>query len=170
MTFDPRLICSALEEEGVRYVLIGGFAATIHGSPLPTSDVDIVPARDEENLERLARALVRLHAQPRTETGPVDVRIDAGFLRAMPFMLNLATDDGDVDLTFSPAGKLDGFEGWDEGAVNVEIGPGLVVRIAALDDIIDSKRAAGRSKDKHALPYLESLRDEIVSQREDRDA
>ena len=107
MTFDPRLICSALDGEHVRYVLIGGFAAAIHGSPLPTSDVDIVPARDGDNLERLARALNRLNARLRTEAGPVDVRI------------------------------------------------------AALDDIIDSKRAAARAKDEHALPYLESLRDEV---------
>lgn len=161
MTFDPRLICSALDAEGVRFVLVGGFAAAIHGSPLPTSDVDIVPARDDENLERLARALNRLHARLRTEAGPVDVRIDGGFLRAMPFMLNLVTDYGDVDLTFSPAGGLDGFEEWDSGAVDAEIAPALVVRIAALDDIINSKRAAGRAKDEHALPYLESLRDEI---------
>ncbi len=170
MTFDPRLICSALEDEGVRFVLIGGFAATIHGSPLPTSDVDIVPARDDENLERLARALVRMNARLRTEAGPVEVRIDAGFLRAMPFILNLVTDHGDIDLTFSPAGRLDGFDGWDRGALDVEIGPGLVVRIAALDDIIDSKRAAGRPKDELALPYLESLRDEIVRQPKDPDA
>lgn len=55
MTFDPQVVCTVLEEEGVRFVLIGGFAATIHGSPLPTSDVDIVPARDDDNLERVAR-------------------------------------------------------------------------------------------------------------------
>jgi hypothetical protein len=167
VSFDPRLVCATLEGEGVRFVFIGGFAATIHGSPLPTSDVDIVPARDDENLERLARALTRLHARLRTEAGPVDVQIDTGFLRAMPFVLNLVTDHGDVDLTFTPAGRLDGFDGWNEGAVDVEIGTGLVVRIASLDDIIDSKRAAARPKDQHALPYLESLRDEIASQRED---
>jgi hypothetical protein len=167
MNFDPRLICSALDAEQVRYVLIGGFAAAIHGSPLPTSDVDIVPARDVENLERLARALNRLHARLRTEAGPVETRIDAGFLRAMPFMLNLVTDHGDVDLTFAPAGGLDGFEGWDERAIDVEIAPTLVVRIAGLDDIIDSKRAAGRAKDERALPYLESLRDEIRRENND---
>ena len=61
MRFDPRPICAILNEEGVRYVLIGGFAAAIHGSPLPTSDVDIVPSREHDNLERLARALNRLH-------------------------------------------------------------------------------------------------------------
>jgi len=99
MNFDPRRICAALTDAGVRFVVIGGFAAAIHGSPLPTTDVDIVPARDDENLERLARALRNLHARLRTETGPVETRIDAAFLRAMPFMPNLATDGGDVDLT-----------------------------------------------------------------------
>ena len=167
MTYDPRLICSAFDAEGVRFVVIGGFAAAIHGSPLPTSDVDIVPARDDENLERLARALHRLHARLRTEAGPVDVRIDRGFLRAMPFMLNLVTDHGDVDLTFSPAGGLEGFDGWDGGAVDTEIAPGLVVRLGSLDDIIDSKRAADRAKDRAALPYLESLRDEIQARHHD---
>ena len=82
-------------------------------------------------------------------------------------MLNLTTDFGDVDLTFTPAGGLDGFDGWNARAVDTEIAPALVVRIAALDDIIDSKRAAGRAKDEHALPYLESLRDEVLGRHND---
>lgn len=87
----------------------------------------------------------------------------------MPFMLNLVTDHGDVDLTFSPSGPLDGFGAWNADAIQVEIAPSLVVRIAALDAIIDSKRAAGRAKDLHALPYLESLRDEITRSRDQTD-
>jgi hypothetical protein len=59
---------------------------------------------------------------------------------------------------------LDGFDGWDARAVDVEIAPALVVRVAALDDIIDSKRRAFQGR-AHALAYLESLRDEIEHER-----
>jgi len=160
-TFDPRPICRALNDHGVRYVVVGGFAAVLHGSPLPTADVDVVPSRDAENLERLGRALRALGAKLRTSDGPVDVPIDAGFLKAMPFMLNLTTDHGDLDLTFEPAGPRRGFDGWDADAADVSIAEGLVVRVASLDAVIDSKRAAARLKDERALPYLESLRDEL---------
>jgi hypothetical protein len=50
---------------------------------------------------------------------------------------------------------------WDRDAESIELAPGLVVRIATLDAVIDSKRAANRPKDERALPYLESLRDEV---------
>jgi hypothetical protein len=116
----------------------------------------------------LARALNRLHARLRTDRGPVDVHIDADFLKVMPFMLNLVTDDGDVDLTFRPAGPLDEYRGLALRAIEVEIAPDLKVHIAALDDIIDSKRAAGRVKDLNALPYLESLRDEIATRHHEK--
>lgn len=161
MAFDPRPICEALNDEGVRYVVIGGLAATIHGSPLPTSDVDVIPDHEPENLDRLARALVRIGAKLRTSAGPVATRIDGPFLSAMPLMLNLTTDHGDVDLTFQPAGPRQDFEAWNADAVEVSIGPLLSVRVASLDAVIDSKRAAGRPKDLAALPYLESLADEL---------
>ncbi len=92
---------------------------------------------------------------------PVPAPIDGRFLANMPIMLNLVTDLGDVDLTFSPSGGLGGFVEWSAQAIVVEIADGLSVRIASLDDIIDSKRAANRAKDQMALPYLESLRDEL---------
>lgn len=161
MTFDPISICRTLDEEGVKFVVLGGFAAVIHGSPLPTEDIDVSPARDDANLERLARALKRLNAAIRTSDGPVPTRIDAGFIKNMPNMLNLVTDMGELDLVFNPAGNLKSYDQWNERAEFAELEPGLVIAIASLDDIIASKTAANRIKDQRSLPYLESLRDEI---------
>lgn len=161
MTFDPVAICAVLEEEGVRYVVLGGFAAVVHGSPLPTEDIDIIPERNLENLERLARALDRLGAMIRTGGEPVATRIDARFLMNMPRMLSLITDFGTLDLTFAPAGALTTFEQWNERALSAQLGEGIVISVAALDDVIASKLAANRPKDHRALPYLEALRDEL---------
>lgn len=166
MKFDPVGICRILTEEKVRFVVLGGFAAVVHGSPVPTEDIDVLPSRDRENLERLARALKRLNAAIRTSDGPVRTKLDAGFIANMPNMLNLVTDLGDVDLEFSPAGGLVGYEGWSVRAEFAELEPGVVISVAALDDIIESKTAANRLKDQKALPYLESLRDELRRQSE----
>ena len=76
-------------------------------------------------------------------------------------MLNLVTDFGDLDLTFTPAGRAGDYKGWKSSATSELIVEGLVVSVASLDDIIDSKRIANREKDQVALPYLESLRDEL---------
>jgi len=137
------------------------FAAVVHGSPVPTEDIDVIPSREVENLERLAGALQEMNAAIRTSDGPVQTRIDAGFIASMPNMLNLVTDYGDMDVVFNPAGQLSDFEQWSQRAENAQLEPGLVVAVATLDDIIASKAAANRLKDQRALPYLESLRDEL---------
>lgn len=157
--FDPVRICAILNEEGVDYVVVGGFAAVVRGSSLPTRDIDIVPSRSAENLDRLGRALRRMGAQIRTDGDPVPAPLDGPFLANMPLMLNLVTDFGEMDLTFAPAGRAGGYDGWRRGATTEEVSDGLSVVVASLDDVIDSKRAANRPKDQMALPYLESLRD-----------
>jgi hypothetical protein len=159
--FDPVGICTILNEEGVEYVVIGGFAAVVRGSPLPTRDIDIVPSRASVNLDRLGRALRRMGAQIRTDGDPVPAALDGPFLANMPIMLNLVTDLGEMDLTFVPAGRAGGYDGWRLGATEEEVSDGVTVVVASLDDVIDSKRVANRPKDQMALPYLESLRDEI---------
>jgi hypothetical protein len=161
MSFDPVEICAVLSEEGVEFVVLGGFAAIIHGSPLPTEDIDVIPARSEANLERLATALERLDAKIRTIDEPIETRIDAAFILNMPHMLNLVTRFGDVDLVFTPAGALKNYEQWLERSHKAKLREGLVVAVADLDDIIASKTAANRPKDQRSLPYLESLRDQL---------
>ncbi len=52
-----------LVQEGVDFLVIGGVAVGFHGYVRATKDVDVVPAPDPENLERLARVLRRLGAE-----------------------------------------------------------------------------------------------------------
>jgi hypothetical protein len=90
--FDPIRICEVLNDEGVDYVIVGGFASVAHGSSLPTQDIDVVPSRRSDNLGRFARALRRMNAMLRTSHEPVPVPIDPQFLADMPLILNLVTE------------------------------------------------------------------------------
>jgi len=159
--FDPERVLEVLQRHDVEYVLIGGLAAVAHGSPLPTTDVDVTPDRRRENLDRLAGALRELEARIRT-TDPDGVvfPVDGAFLAAQPRMLNLTTAAGDVDLTFVPAGFEGGFDDLCVESDPVELVDGVIVRVATLRAIIRSKEAADREKDRRALPYLRALLDE----------
>jgi hypothetical protein len=162
--FDPFEMCRILNEEKVEYVVLGGFAAVLRGSPVTTRDLDVIPDRNPENLDRLGRALNRMNAKIRVVGEPVATKIDGPFIANMPHMLNLVSDFGDIDLTFTPAGSTGEFSGWKLNATSELIAEGLIVSVASLDDIIDSKKTANRAKDHLSLPYLESLRDELRRQ------
>jgi hypothetical protein len=153
-------IFACLDRHGVRYVLIGGLAAVLHGSPLTTADADICPANEPGDLERLAAALEELDAKIRTPDRPEGVAFphDGGFLRNLQ-ILNLTTRFGDLDLSFRPAGT-EGFSELKPRAVPMRIRD-LEVAVAALEDVIRSKEAANRPKDQRSLPVLRQLLDEI---------
>ena len=68
--FDPERIFEALADSHVRFVLIGGMAAILHGDAGVTMDIDISPANDTENLDRLAEALRGLRARIRAQGAP----------------------------------------------------------------------------------------------------
>jgi len=157
--FDPVEILRSLERHGVRFVVIGGLAAVIHGSPYVTTDVDITPQRDPRNLERLATVLDDLDARIRTESVPEGLPFDrsAAFL-ANVSMLNLTTRAGDLDISLVPAGTR-GYEDLRRNAVIVELG-GVRTSFASLQDVVRSKEAAGRAKDLLALPTLRRIMEE----------
>jgi hypothetical protein len=157
--FRPEEIFRLLELNQVDYILIGGVAATLHGSNLRTGDVDICPNRSAANLERLADALNAMHARVRASDAPDGVRLpcDATLL-ARAETWNLVTDFGDFDVSFRPAGTA-GFEDLLRHRVVFDLS-GVRVPTASLDDVIRSKEAAGRRKDLEQLPTLRLLRDE----------
>jgi len=156
---------AALQNRKVRFVVVGGIAAIAQGSPLPTEDVDITPERSTDNVEALAAALVDLDAKLRTAEGPVEFPIDARMI-AGNALWNLTTSVGDLDLCFEPAGTR-GYDDLRRHALELDLGSGAPVLIASLADVIRSKEAAGRAKDRAQLPALrETL--EAIRAREGR--
>ena len=153
--FDPEAILRVLNEHKVAYVVIGGVAAYLQGSPIPTVDIDITPRVDEDNLGRLSAALEELKAAVRVEGAkPVPFAHDAASLAAVATW-NLTTRYGDLDIATTPAGTR-GYDDLRRDAVEIELG-GLRVLIASLADLVRSKDAAGRDKDRRALPVLREL-------------
>ena len=157
-------ILRVLKEHEVRFIVIGAIAAVAQGYPLTTQDIDITPARDPDNLERLAVALRELRARLRTpdKDEGVELPIDAQMLGNAD-MWTLRTPFGDLDLSYVPSGTQ-GYDDLRRGA-RTETIEGVEVAISSLVDIIRSKEAAGRVKDQAQLPALRRTL-ELVRQRE----
>ena len=147
-----------LSKQGVRFVVVGGFAGRIWGSPTVTNDVDICYARDRANLERLAAALSSLHARLRGAPEAVPFRLDSRTLEAGDHF-TFVTDAGNLDCLGIPAGSS-GYDDLTSTAKEFDLGK-LKVKVAALEDLIRMKRAAGRPKDRIEVEVLKALQEEI---------
>jgi hypothetical protein len=161
--FDPLLIFRTLVKHRVRFVVIGGFAASLRGSPVVTGDLDICYARDEENFEALASALRELEGRLRGPGVPEDLpfQLDAKTIE-MGDHFTFWTRGGKFDCMGTPGGSS-GFNDLDAGASAMDV-DGLTVRIASLDDLIRMKQASVRAKDRQHEEWLRALRDEIERQ------
>ena len=162
--FDPVAMLRLLHAHRVQFLVVGGIAARLRGAPILTQDVDITPAPDQANLERLAGALKGLDARLRTATEPDGVPFPfAPGLLENATVWTLTTKHGDLDLVVSPAGT-DGYRDLirDADELNVATEPDLLVQVASLADVIRSKEAAGREKDRAALPLLRRTLEETA--------
>jgi hypothetical protein len=166
----PQAILRVLERHRVAYLVIGGIGARLWGSPRNTDDLDICAAQSGANKKRLAAALGELGARFRPPGLEQGYAPPGGWdERSFEAMVNIAftTDLGWLDIWFIP----DGTEGYDDlvrAASRVDLGEGITVAVADLQDIIRSKIAAGRNKDLAALDHLRELerrRDELGEQR-----
>lgn len=146
-----------LHDGRVECIVIGGLAATIHGSARLTQDVDVCYARSLDNLERLVRALKPLRPYPR------------GAPAGLPFEWSVATLKAGLNFTLSTsAGSLDLLGEVSGGGDHAALLPHTVVaklfgndiKCLDLDWLIRTKRAAGRPRDLEAIAELEALREE----------
>jgi hypothetical protein len=156
--FDPQLALLTLLEHGVRFVVIGGVAGALWGSPSVTYDLDVCYAREVANLERLAGALRALHARLRGAPRRVRFLLDAKTLQAGDHF-TFVTDAGNLDCLGAPSGSA-GFDKLALTAVPMELA-GRRVLVTSIDDLVRMKRAVGRPKDLIEIEILTALQDEL---------
>ena len=157
MSVDFEGLFDALREGGVNFVIVGGTAAVLHGAPLTTEDVDIVHERTPENVDRLLAVLATLDGRIRDLSGRV-ILPNAAILSGRG-QVQMTTRLGPIDVLC----ELHDGRGYNELlAHSVAFGDaGLDVRVLDLETLIAVKRAAGRAKDRLALPVLIALQKKI---------
>lgn len=143
---DPRQIVDALTEQRVDFLIVGGLAVIAHGHVRLTQDVDILPAPDAANMDRLAAALRELEA---VAIGARGERIELDFSHPESLSVGdyfLETKHGAIDLVNGPLPDPLRYRRLETAAVEAAIG-GDRVKVISKDDLIDMKREAGRPKD-----------------------
>jgi len=138
----------------IQCVLVGGVAATVHGSSIPTQDLDICYSRDSTNVTKVIQALRSVNAILRGAPKNIPFILDEETLqRGLNFTFD--TDVGKLDLLGEVRGVgiyVDCVENADEAELF-----GYRHRVLSLEKLIDAKRTAGRPKDLIALPELEAI-------------
>lgn len=141
----------ALAEHGVDYLVIGGVAAQVHGRRRTTKDLDVTPAPDPENLERLAGALVALDAHP-VELGSGAPAPTAEQLNLAPIVPPLSTRHGELHILNEVPGAT-AYAGMRARALTTAV-DGIPVHIVSVDDLVRMKQTTGRQGDIEDIEAL----------------
>lgn len=161
MTDFGRLL-EVLSTAGVEFIIVGGFAGTLHGSGIPTRDLDIVYARDPANIGRLVAALAPHAPYLRGAPPGLPFEWSAATIRA-GLNFTLISELGAIDLL----GEITGGGGY--AALFPHAEPvtifGRPCLCLGLRKLIEVKRAAGRPRDIQAVAELEALLEERESGR-----
>ncbi len=144
-------VAKAFNKAGVDYLFIGKSAAILLGYPGTTQDVDVFPDKSAENGRRMFKALLELGFN-------LDDNTQAEIIRGKDFV-QLKDGPFDLDLIFAPDG-IESFAAAKSRFIQEDIFP-----VANLRDIIASKKASGRMKDRLDLHLLELFRLEYESRR-----
>jgi predicted nucleotidyltransferase len=151
---DVEAILERLTARGVDFVVIGGIAAVLLGSPRLTQDLDICFATDAGNLEALGNALLDLEARLWDVADEVPFVPDAATLRRVA-LLTLGTKAGKLDVMSRPSGAAP-YAALRSRAERLSVGK-FSVLVASLEDLIEMKRKAGRPKDVADVVELEAI-------------
>jgi hypothetical protein len=155
---DFERLIGVLVDGKVDFVIVGGVAATLHGSARLTTDLDVVYSRSRENIKKLVSALSTMTPYLRGAPPGLPFRLDAETVRA-GLNFTLTTDAGPLDLLGEIAGGFN-YEALRKRSIVVEL-YGRRCRVIDLDALIEAKVAAGRPKDLEVVAELETIREEL---------
>ncbi len=154
---DFRALLETLVNAGVEFIVVGGAAATAHGSVRLTADLDIVYGRSPDNIKRLASALAPFAPYLRGAPAGLPFQWDERTI-ARGLNFTLTTSLGDIDVL----GEITGGGGYQDLLPHsIALDPfGILCRCLTLEQLISVKRAAGRPKDLEIIAELEAILDE----------
>jgi len=136
-------LLAAVHEKHLDVVLIGNAAAAMHGAPVTTLDFDFMFRDTPRNLQKLKAVAAALEALILRPFYPVSK------------LYRMVDDATGLQADFMPViHGVRSFEGLRARSVAYVVA-GIPVAVAALEDIIASKKAAGRDRDRAVLPVLE---------------
>lgn len=150
MNAEPLLvrIARALRDVGLEAVLIGNAAAALQGAPVTTLDFDFMFRKTPDNLRKLKKLAAALEAVILRPYYPVSD------------LYRVTNDDIGLQLDFMPTiHGVTSFASLRSRALEVTFG-GARFQVAHIDDIIASKQAAGRPRDRAVLDVLRKTRNE----------
>ena len=154
---DFNALLRLLTENQVEFIIVGGAAATAHGSARLTFDLDVVYKRSRENIARLVNCLESI--QPYLRGAPPGLPFDWSVTTIEKGLnFTLITTLGAIDLL----GEIVGGGGYDQlvrETINVQIA-GVECLCLGLERLIKVKRAAGRPKDLEVVAELQQIMDE----------
>jgi len=136
-------LLAALAEARLEAVLIGNAAAALHGAPVTTIDFDFMFRDTPTNLRKLKAVAQALRSVVLRPYYPVSK------------LYRMVNDDTGLQADFMPViHGVRSFEGLKRRATTAVVG-GQSVLVAALEDILKSKKSAGRERDRAVIPILE---------------
>jgi hypothetical protein len=150
-------LLGALAAGRVDFVIVGGVAATLHGSARLTADLDVVYERSSRNISRMVNALAPLAPYLRGAPPGLPFRLDEATIMA-GLNFTLTTMYGPLDLLGDISGGLRYADLVERSLVVALFGHRC--RVIDLDTLIENKRAAGRPKDLEVIAELEVIRRE----------
>ena len=147
-------ILAALIARGIRFVVVGGVAATVHGSARFTNDIDLCYDTAPDNVERLISLLTEWRAYLRGVEPGLPFILDARTFRSTP-MMTLTTSMGAIDVMDHVPG-VGGYREVFVASESVRLGI-TEFRALTLEALIASKKAVRRKKDLEHLIELEAI-------------